>query len=250
MLFSDAVLLGGGASISERAAVISGSLEDVDLKTWLNDNTSYNTDVDYQTFNITITATIGASSTSATAFTIAGFPANTTINIIGSNCTIWGYGGTGGASGTPASPTGKDGGAGGDGMSTDQDITFTGTGTISGGGGGGGGSAIRFPSNPTANGGAGAGSQNSGVAQSGTGGQGCTLYEGDYYYTLPGGTGGALGTSGNSGSFWCNSAGSATCATCTPASSGGSGGAAGKAVETNGNTITDNSSITFNGTVG
>ena len=96
MLFADAVLLGSSqSSAGVLKAVISGSLNNVDLKSWLDSNTSFDTSKEDQTYEITISATIGSTSTSTASFAVASFPANTIINIIGSSLTISGAGGSG-----------------------------------------------------------------------------------------------------------------------------------------------------------
>jgi len=167
---------------------------------------------------------IGSSSTGAPAMETGTWAAIDTITlIVESGAFIVGQGGAGGA-GTPETA----GANAGDALSLAEDIILDNAGVIGGGGGGGGGD---LDGSASAGGGGGAGDNVGNGGSGGSNGDPGTLENGgnrgiDFVDTFEafGGNGGNLGINGQA------------------AGAGAAGGNAGKAIDLNGNTITESGS--------
>lgn len=206
-------------------ALITGTIANLNLKTWLMSSLGWDGTTPYP-IDVTIDASaiIYGSTTANYALTISGFPAGTVLRLT-NNGRILGAGGKGGNGGynydyneTTYCVAGTPGGAGGNALSVAYAVSITNNYRIwgGGGGGGGGGTPSTGPGGSCGGGGAGypggqpgcTGTYGGGAGTETAGGAGGT-------YSYDGGAGGGPGLAGSSGQ-------SAPCA------GPGAGGAAGK----------------------
>jgi hypothetical protein len=230
-------------------ALITGTIANLNLKTWLMSNLGWDGTTPYAIDVIVDAAAIIYASTTANyALTISGFPAGTVLNLI-NNGVIIGAGGAGGKGGKLESGSdyegttyyvryaGSPGSPGGDAISAASPVNITNFSKIYGGGGGGGGSSAATKSGNGGGGGGGmavgaGGSRGDVVSASyGNNGNPGTTYaggSGGYYSwtgiyagSISGGAGGAPGSAGATGGQYRDGQTGVT-------TYGGAGGAAGK----------------------
>ena len=215
------------------------------------DNRGPTYDAGKSDITLTISGTIGSTTTATAALRTGTFASGDTVTIVNDG-SIRAFGGGGGAGGSTSA--GAAGGAGGHAIDLGFPVTLTNNSLIQGGGGGGGGGGSRNyiepapgnkgPGTPRSYGGGGGGG-GSGVGLGGAGGGGGTApgSGGAAGGADTGGAGGASPAAGAGGAGGNRGVAGAGGNPYTYA--GGSGGAAGKAVVPNGNTL----SLTNNGSI-
>lgn len=149
-------------------ASLSGSQNNLNLKSWLIANTFWDGVIPHQKFEVTIESgtVIGSTSTGNASMVIAAFPTGSKITLI-INGKILGRGGNGGEGGDSPALNGQNGFAGGNAVDYDQEFSVDGNGVLGGGGGGGGGGAAESTGPGITSGGGGGGGAGS---QGGNGG--------------------------------------------------------------------------------
>lgn len=211
-------------------ALITGTIANLNLKTWLMSNLGWDgtTPTPIEVV-IDASAIVHGSNTLNYALTISGFPAGTILTLI-NNGRILGAGG-GGGSGAWSDPGDGEtaptyygatpGMAGGHALNVGSPVTIINNYRIWGGGGGGGGGGMTLSSWPGGGGGGGAGvpggAGGASLRKTGTAGTETTGGAGGSLTNSAGGAGGGPGLPGAAGATPANAA-----------KAGGAGGAAGK----------------------
>lgn len=207
-------------------ALITGTIANLNLKTWLMSNLGWDGTTPYQIdVIIDASAIIYGSTTGNYALTISGFPAGTLLRLT-NNGRILGAGGAGGAGayftqydGNSIPHNGSPGSPGGHALYVTSPVSITNNYRIWGGGGGGGGGCCNSMMYTGGCGGGGAGYPGGAPGCTGSrGGQYGTETAGGAGYSAAveyGGSGGGPGAAGSAGGSACTE------------TDGGAGGAAG-----------------------